>query len=50
MAVYFPGDKAGLSDLWIAALEVGLALILVPVVFTRRDSDVGPSCATATCG
>ena len=26
MAVYFVGNAAGLSDLWIAVLEVGLAL------------------------
>ena len=41
MAVYFVGDAAGLSDLWIAILEVGLALSLVGFVFTRRNTDVG---------
>ena len=41
MAVYFVGDAAGLSDLWIAVLEVALALTLVGFVFTRRNTDVG---------
>ena len=41
MAVYFIGDAAGLSDLWIAILEVALALSLVAFVFTRRSSGVG---------
>ena len=41
MAVYFIGDAAGLSDLWIAVLEVALALTLVAFVFTRRNSGVG---------
>ncbi len=41
MAVYFIGDAAGLSDLWIAILEVGLALSLVAFVLTRRHSDAG---------
>jgi MFS transporter, ACS family, D-galactonate transporter len=41
MAVYFIGDAAGLSALWIAILEVALALSLVAFVFTRRNSDVG---------
>ena len=41
MAVYFIGDAAGLSDLWIAILEVALALALVGFVVTRRNSDVG---------
>src|SRR5688572_13314903 len=41
MAVYFIGDAAGLSDLWIAVLEVALALTLVGFVFTRRNTDVG---------
>ena len=41
MAVYFVGDAAGLSDLWIAVLEVCLALALVAFVFTRRNTDVG---------
>jgi hypothetical protein len=41
LAVYFVGDAAGLSDLWIAILEVCLALALVGFVFTRRNSGVG---------
>src|SRR3954447_19030363 len=41
MTVYFVGDSAGLSDLWIAILEVCLALVLVGIVFTRRNTDVG---------
>lgn len=41
MAVYFVGDAAGLSDLWIAVLEVGLALSLVAFVFTRKQGEVG---------
>jgi MFS family permease len=42
MAVYFIGDAAGLSDLWIAVLEVSLALTLVIAVFTRRSGELGP--------
>ncbi|WP_081685524.1 MFS transporter [Candidatus Solirubrobacter pratensis] len=41
MAVYFIGDAAGLSDLWIAILEVALALILVISVLARRTGEVG---------
>jgi MFS transporter, ACS family, D-galactonate transporter len=41
MAVYFVGDAAGLSDLWIAILEVALALTLVAFVFARRNTEVG---------
>ena len=41
MAVYFVGDAAGLSDLWIALLEVALAMVLVAFVFTRRHTEVG---------
>jgi ACS family D-galactonate transporter-like MFS transporter len=41
MGVYFIGDAAGLSDLWIAILEVALALSLVAFVLTRRHSDAG---------
>jgi ACS family D-galactonate transporter-like MFS transporter len=41
MAVYFIGDAAGLSDLWIAILEVTLALTLIGSVLLRRRSDVG---------
>src|SRR3954454_15231337 len=36
MGVYFLGDAAGLSDLWIAVLEVALALALVITVFTGK--------------
>jgi ACS family D-galactonate transporter-like MFS transporter len=42
MAVYFVGDAAGLSDLWIAVLEVGLALSLVLIVFARKSQDLAP--------
>jgi MFS family permease len=42
MAVYFIGDAAGLSDLWIAVLEVALALALVGFVFSRGSSDFAP--------
>src|SRR3954447_20554246 len=42
MAVYFVGDAAGLSDLWIAVLEVALALSLVIIVFARRSTDLRP--------
>lgn len=41
MAVYFIGDAVGLSDLWIAALEVALALALAGAVLLRRGGDVG---------
>ncbi|MDA0179680.1 MFS transporter [Solirubrobacter phytolaccae] len=41
MGVYFVGDAAGLSDLWIAILEVGLALGLVAFVFSRRQTEMG---------
>lgn len=41
MGVYFVGDAAGLSDLWIAILEVGLALSLVAFIFARRQTEVG---------
>src|SRR5690349_3504412 len=42
MAVYFIGDAAGLSDLWIAVLEVALALSLVAFVFARKQGELGP--------
>ncbi|MDA0139488.1 MFS transporter [Solirubrobacter deserti] len=42
MAVYFVGDAAGLSDLWIAVLEVGLALGLVAFVFARKQGELAP--------
>ena len=41
MGVYFVGNAAGLSDLWIAILEVGLALCLVAFVFSRRQTEMG---------
>lgn len=41
MGVYFVGDAAGLSDLWIAVLEVALALCLVAFVFSRRQTGMG---------
>jgi MFS family permease len=41
MAVYFVGDAAGLSDLWIAVMEVALALTIVAFAFARRNSGVG---------
>src|SRR3954454_4604955 len=41
MAVYFVGDSAGLTDLWIAIREGCLALLLVVFVFPRRNTDVG---------
>jgi ACS family D-galactonate transporter-like MFS transporter len=40
MGVYFLGDAAGLSDLWIAVVEVALAVTLVAAVLMRRTSDV----------
>jgi ACS family D-galactonate transporter-like MFS transporter len=42
MAVYFLGDAAGLADIWIAVLEVGLALALVGFVFARKGEELGP--------
>jgi ACS family D-galactonate transporter-like MFS transporter len=41
MAVYFIGDSAGLSDLWIAVLEVGLAVALAAAVFARKSDELG---------
>jgi MFS family permease len=41
MAVYFIGDSAGLSDLWIAILEVGLAVSLAAFVFMRKSDELG---------
>ena len=49
MAVYFIGDAAGLWDLWIAVLEVALAMVLVAFVFTRQGhDDRRRCCARAT--
>jgi MFS family permease len=42
MAVYWIGDSAGLKDIWIAVLEVGLALALVCFVFLRKSDELGP--------
>jgi MFS transporter, ACS family, D-galactonate transporter len=42
MAVYLIGDSAGLSDLWIAVLEVALALALATSVFMRKGGELGP--------
>jgi MFS family permease len=42
MAVYFIGDAAGLSDIWIAVLEVALALALVISIFARKSDELGP--------
>ena len=43
MAVYFIGDSAGLSDLWIATiLEVSLALALAIGIFARKGGELGP--------
>jgi MFS transporter, ACS family, D-galactonate transporter len=42
MAVYFIGDAAGLSDLWIAILEVSLALALAIFIFARKGGELGP--------
>ncbi|MFE6775061.1 MFS transporter [Streptomyces sp. NPDC057702] len=42
MAVYLIGDRAGLSDLWIAVLEVVLAAGLVLFALTRKGEELGP--------
>ncbi|MCW2996278.1 MAG: major facilitator superfamily 1, partial [Conexibacter sp.] len=42
MAVYFAGDAAGLADIWIAVLEVALALALVGFVFARKGEELAP--------
>jgi MFS family permease len=42
MTVYFVGNAAGLSDIWVAVLEVGLALALVIGVFARKGDELGP--------
>jgi ACS family D-galactonate transporter-like MFS transporter len=42
MAVYFLGDAAGLADIWIAVLEVTLALSLVGIVFARKGEELRP--------
>jgi MFS family permease len=42
MGVYFVGDAAGLSDLWIAVVEVALALALVAGVCARPGENLRP--------
>jgi MFS transporter, ACS family, D-galactonate transporter len=42
MAVYFIGDAAGLSDIWIAVLEVALAVALAIGIFARKGDELGP--------
>jgi sugar phosphate permease len=42
MAVYLLGDRAGLSTLWIAVLEVALAVGLVLFALARRGRELGP--------
>ncbi|WP_369205274.1 MFS transporter [Streptomyces sp. PU-14G] len=42
MAVYAVGDRAGLSTLWIALLEVGLAVGLVLFALGRKGAELGP--------
>ncbi|MGH3368996.1 MAG: MFS transporter [Nocardioidaceae bacterium] len=42
MAVYWLGDRAGLSELWVAVLEVLLAVGLVIFVLVRKGTEVGP--------
>ncbi|WP_016909339.1 MFS transporter [Streptomyces xiaopingdaonensis] len=42
MAVYLLGERAGLSDLWIALLEVALAVVLVLAVLVRKGTELRP--------
>jgi MFS family permease len=42
MAVYLLGDRAGLSTLWIAVLEVALAVGLVLFALARKGKEIGP--------
>src|SRR3954469_25095543 len=42
MAVYYIGDRAGLSELGIAVVEVGLALCLVIGVLVGKGQELGP--------
>jgi MFS transporter, ACS family, D-galactonate transporter len=42
MSVYFIGDAAGLSDLWIAIVEVALALALAIGVFVFKGKELRP--------
>ena len=48
MAVYFVGDAAGLSDIWIAVLEVGLAVALASASSRARAARSARCCARAT--
>jgi MFS family permease len=42
MAVYLLGERAGLSGLWIALLEVALAIGLVLFALARKGEELGP--------
>ncbi|WP_079127224.1 MFS transporter [Streptomyces sp. TP-A0874] len=42
MAVYVIGEKSGLSSLWIALIEVALAVGLVLFALTRKGEELGP--------
>lgn len=42
MAIYLLGTEAGLADLWIAVLEVVLAVGLVLFVLARKGEELGP--------
>jgi ACS family D-galactonate transporter-like MFS transporter len=42
MAVYLLGEKAGLSELWVALLEVALAVGLVLFALARKGTELGP--------
>ncbi|HEV7933963.1 MAG TPA: MFS transporter [Actinomadura sp.] len=42
MAVYLLGDRAGLSGLWIALMEVALAVGLVLLTLARKGEELGP--------
>ncbi len=42
MAIYLLGTEAGLSDLWIAVLEVVLAVGLVLFALARKGEELGP--------
>ena len=46
MAVYFIGDAAGLSDIAIALIEVGLALALVVGVLLAKGTELRPVVAS----
>lgn len=42
MAVYLIGDRVGLSTLWIAVLEVAIAVGVVLFALIRKGQEVGP--------